>query len=160
VHTVSDNRYESRFQRLADRLDAEAEKWVHEPGDKLLGDVLDVDTYVGDRGYEPCPMLTVEVAEGSTEEGGKPIRPGEERIFYASRTVARSEVEKASLAVGDTVGIKYQGLAAGKDYYGYKIRVLQSEAAGAKEEPSEAGEEPASDDKPNSGHSDEDEFGF
>ena len=74
-------------------------------------------------------MVTVEAVTGSTEEGGKPIAAGAQRIFYASRTTARSEWVKANPAIGDEIGIKYIGIAKGKEYHLYRIRNLNSAAA-------------------------------
>jgi len=112
---------------LHDLIDVKAEKWEHEPDDKLVGEILARSSYVGDKGYEPCQLLTILVDEpGSTEAGGQPIPIGAERLFYASRTVPRSAVEEQDPRGGDRIGIKYFGEVRDKGYFDYKIRVLRA----------------------------------
>jgi hypothetical protein len=106
--------------RLPERLDIEAEKWTHEPGDKLYGRIIELGTYSGEYGSSETIALLVN-EEGATEEGGKPIPLESERIFYASRTVPARWVAENTLSVGDWLGVKYKGVPNGKEYHDYRF---------------------------------------
>lgn len=111
------------WETLTQRLDEPTPpKWEHEPGDKLLGTVVDLGTYEGE--YGSSPTVTIDAVEGSTEAGGTAIAPGERRIFYASRTVARSKVEGKKPQIGDRIGIAYKGIPDGREYHDYAVEVV------------------------------------
>jgi hypothetical protein len=117
---------------LFEELDREAPKWAHEAGDTLGGILRDIDTFYSDKGYDPSPMIVVEVnAEvaggASTENGGEVIADGEFRTFYASATVSRNEWNKLvgqGISVGDPIAVKYGGMVSngGSSYHSYKLR--------------------------------------
>lgn len=111
------------FDDLLNDLDESqsTEGWTPEPGDVLLGTVTKLDTRESEYQDEPYPIVTVEVADGSTEEGD-PIEEGEARAFHAFRSVARSEVEDANPQKGDLIAIRYDGKVKGKRYHGYSVR--------------------------------------
>jgi hypothetical protein len=102
-----------------ERLDAPTEAWLHDPGDQLVGTIADVDQR--DSGYGVYPTVTIVVEEDSTENGGQPIEPGDERVLHAFRTVPRNELAKRRPQVGDRIGVKYLGKAEGRDYEAYKV---------------------------------------
>jgi hypothetical protein len=81
---------------LQDRLDASAEAWRPNPGDKLIGTVVDVDLRASDYG-DPYPIVTVQRDDGT------------EAAFHGFHTVARRELAKKQPQFGDQIGIKYVG---------------------------------------------------
>jgi hypothetical protein len=98
---------------LAERLDSFAEPWKPEPGEKLIGEVVDLDERENE--YGSYPVVTV-----MTDEG-------EELAFHAFRTVPKNELAKQRPQVGDRIGIKYFGKPEGKDYELYRIKVERDE---------------------------------
>ena len=117
-------------RNLADRVDSFPDPWLHEPGDKLIGEVLELAT--ADKGFGPYSMLTVLVAEsGSTEQGGKAIPAGSERVWHAFGTVPENELKKLTPRVGDLIAAKYFGVRDGTDYKAYRIIVEPKAPRGA-----------------------------
>jgi hypothetical protein len=110
---------------LVERLDSVTEAWRHEPDDRLIGEIVDVDQR--DSGYGVYPTVTVVTEQGSTENGGQAIEPGDERVFHAFRTVPRNELAKRKPRIGDRIGIKYLGKPEGRDYEGYNLVLEQAE---------------------------------
>src|SRR5206468_3062798 len=102
------------MKTLDERLDAFAEPWKPEPGDKLIGEVADLDERESE--YGSYPIVTV-----LTDEG-------EELAFHAFRTVAKNELAKVRPQIGDRIGIAYHGKPDGKDYELYRIIVERDEA--------------------------------
>jgi hypothetical protein len=98
---------------LADRLDSFAEPWMPDAGEKLIGEVVDLDERENE--YGSYPVVTV-----LTDEG-------DELAFHAFRTVAKNELAKQRPQVGDRIGIKYVGKPEGKDYELYRIKVERDE---------------------------------
>ncbi len=90
---------------LTERLDKFPEPWKPEPGEKLIGELVDFDLRESEYG-DPYPILTVEATEGSTMNG-KPISG--EHAWHAFHTMARSEVARKRPQIGETVGIAYHG---------------------------------------------------
>ena len=109
-------------EALRERLDHPAEAWRPEPGDRLVGTVVDRDERTSQFDEEPYPIVTVRVAEGSTEAGGATIEPGDERAFHGFRTVARREIERRNPRLGDYIGIAFDGRHT-RGYDRYVIRV-------------------------------------
>lgn len=93
------------MSKFTDRLDSFPEAWKPEPGEKLIGELVDLDMRDSEYG-DPYPILVVDAAEGSTMNG-KPIRG--EHVWHAFHTMARSEVAKKRPQLGETVGIAYHG---------------------------------------------------
>jgi hypothetical protein len=106
---------------VADRLDVDAEPWLPQPGDKLIGVVLELDVRQ-DSEYEPYPIVTVQVDEPSTEAGGAAIPLGAQRSF-AFHTVAKTELERKAPKPGDLLGIAYRGRDEEKGYERYRLLV-------------------------------------
>lgn len=99
---------------LEERLNASAEAWRSEQGDKMLGTVVDLDTRDSEYGT-PYPIVTVLVEGGtSTEKGGTPIQAGVERAWHAFHTVARNELKKQRPQVGDRIGVVDNGISEPK----------------------------------------------
>jgi hypothetical protein len=143
------------MSNLALRLDSDAAWWQHEPDDKLVGRIVDRDTYYPKpdpntgKVYEPYPTVTVLVEEpGSTENGGEPIPVGSERIFGARRSIPREEIEKKDPQVGDRIGVAYRGIPDGKEYHLYKVLVDRSATSETNETPDELDEGGVDDDIP------------
>ncbi len=80
---------------LEDRLDSNAEAWKPNPGDTLVGEVVDVDTH--DAGYGSYPIVTVR-----TDDGG-------EVAIHGFHTVLKREFAKARPEIGSRIGVKYLG---------------------------------------------------
>jgi hypothetical protein len=115
---------------LAERLDNVPEWWNHEPGDKLIGVVTEIDVYTGE--YGAYPIVTVLVDDqGSTEQGGQPIPVGAERAFHAHATVAKAEIARRNLATGDRLGVAFHGVPEGKSFKRYRLIVERTHAHGA-----------------------------
>lgn len=94
---------------LTDRLDSFAQPWRPEVGDKLIGEITDLDER--ENQYGTYPVVTV-----LTDEG-------EELAFHAFHTVARNELAKRRPQVGDRIGIAYHGKPEGKEYELYRVVV-------------------------------------
>lgn len=92
---------------MNDRLDQEVTAWRPEPGDKIYGKVVDISENQGE--YEPYPLLEIETADGAMV------------AVHAFHTVLKSELAKKRPSPGDSIGIKYLGKTAGKDYEGYRV---------------------------------------
>jgi hypothetical protein len=106
---------------LLDRLENISEPWLHESGDVLIGEVVDIDSRESE--YGRYQIVVVETEKGSTEQGGKAIPIGSERAFHAMRTVPRNEIAKQKPKIGERLGVKFHGTAPRGDYAAYKIRV-------------------------------------
>jgi hypothetical protein len=90
---------------LAERLDSFPEPWKASKGDKLIGELVDLDMRDSEYG-DPYPILTVDAGDGSTMDGD-PIRG--EHAWHAFHTMARNEVAKKRPQIGEQVGISYHG---------------------------------------------------
>ena len=99
------------MRSIDDRLDSFAEAWKPEPGDKLIGTVVDLDERDSAYGDEPYPIVTVQDDDGN------------ELAFHAFHTVARNELAKQRPAIGDRIGIAYHGKKNGKNYESYRVIV-------------------------------------
>lgn len=103
---------------LEDRLDRDSESWRPEPGDKLVGTVVEVSTFQGD--YQPYPVIEVEKDDGTVW------------AFHAYHTVAKNEIARLEPAEGDKIGIKYFGKVKTKpgskydSYEKYAIKVQKA----------------------------------
>jgi hypothetical protein len=107
-------------QTLADRVDSFPDPWLHEPGDKLVGEVIELTKV--DKSFGPYSLITVLVTEpGSTEQGGTAIPAGTERVWHPFRTVPENELKKLAARIGDLIAAKYFGVRDGTDYKPYRI---------------------------------------
>jgi hypothetical protein len=105
---------------LAARLDRESVTWRPNPGDRLIGRVVELDT--ASSAYGDYPLVVVESDEDNTEYA-----------IHAFRTVLKSELAKRKPKVGDRLAIRYDGKLPGKSYEGYKVAVEYAEPERAAE---------------------------
>src|SRR5262245_36561645 len=132
----------SDWQSLSEQLDTDdSERWEHVEGDRLLGTLVELGSWSGEFG--DSLTVTVETAPGSTSNG-EPIKAGERRILYASRTVLAKKLEELEPKVGDRLGVLYKGLVAGgaNEYHGYSVRVSRRAPTPAAAQ-SESGADPS-----------------
>jgi hypothetical protein len=94
---------------LQDALDKDyAESWRAQPGDKIVGEVIDLSERTG--AYGRYPIVTLR-----TEEG-------DERALHAFHEVLANELARIAPKVGDTIGVRYDGKDADKGYHKYRVR--------------------------------------
>jgi hypothetical protein len=94
---------------INDQLDREyAQAWRPAPGDKLVGEITDLSVF--DAGYGDYPVVTVRTDDGT------------ERSFHALHEVAQSELARVRPAVGDRIGVRYDGKHADRGYHRYRVR--------------------------------------
>jgi hypothetical protein len=92
---------------IAERLESSAEAWKPEPGDKLIGTVVEVDERTSD--YGAYPLLIVETDAG------------DEVACHAFHTVLKNELARKRPVAGDTIGIVYRGRDADRGYEMYRV---------------------------------------
>jgi hypothetical protein len=100
---------------LADRLSRDPEPWKPEPGDALIGEVLDLEQRTSDFG--DYPAITVLDDDGV------------EWTFHGYHTIAKNELAKQRPVPGDRIGIKYHGKKQGakNTYESYRVLVEHAE---------------------------------
>src|SRR5436305_3395773 len=101
-----------------DRLDSFPEAWKPKAGDKLVGQVVGLDTRETE--YGEYPIVTI-----LTEDG-------RELAFHAYHTVARNELAKLQPGVRETLGVKHFGKAESGSYERYRVLVLSRDATQTK----------------------------
>jgi hypothetical protein len=101
-----------------DRLDSFPEAWKPDPGEKLVGKIIGLDTRETE--YGEYPIVTVLTADGR------------ELAFHAFHTVARNELAKLEPDIGEQIGIAYHGRAEGGNYERYRILMLDRDVAQSK----------------------------
>lgn len=84
------------MSNLAERLDSFPEPWKPKPGEKLLGELVDLDMRASDYG-EPYPILTI------LDDNGR------EWSWHGFHQMARSEVAKKRPRIGERIGVAYHG---------------------------------------------------
>ncbi len=103
---------------LESRLDRdEAPIWHPQPGEKLIGRVVELEWKTGD--YEPHPLVTLVDDDGN------------EMAVRASATVLRNALERLRVQIGDKIAIRYNGerkSQAGRSYRDF--RVVKDQKAG------------------------------
>jgi len=104
------------MRTLHDRLDSFAEAWRPEPGDKLVGRIIDIDERDSAYSEVPYPIVTVETDDG------------QEMAFHAFHTVARNELAKQRPVIGNRIGIAYHGRPEGKSYEAYRVIVERADS--------------------------------
>jgi hypothetical protein len=101
--------------KLVDREYAEA--WKPDPGDKLIGSVVEISQRDGTFGA--YPILTVRQDDGT------------ELALHAFHTVVANELARARPEIGERIAIKYIGMKPGSDgragYHAYKVAVDRPE---------------------------------
>jgi hypothetical protein len=95
----------SATRSLEERLDSFAEPWKPNPGDRVVGQVVDVDSRTTEFGTYPIVTL-------ATDSG--------EVAVHAFHTVAKNEFAKRPPQLGERLGIKYLG-KSDKGYEAYRI---------------------------------------
>lgn len=108
----------SQDDELAKLLDQPVAKgWVPQPGDKVTGTVIDVDTATSE--YGEYPLIEVQRPDGSTV------------AVHAFHTVLKKRIESKRPKIGDRIGIVYFGKDEGGKFGGfenYKVVVMPPEA--------------------------------
>jgi hypothetical protein len=109
---------------LLEQVNRESAVWDPEPEDTLAGVVVGRSTRSSD--YGSYPVIEVDNGDEVVE-------------FRAYRTVARREVERLGIRVGDVIAVKYLGEVTGTDstYHGYRIATDREPPTPTVEEPSE-----------------------
>jgi hypothetical protein len=119
---------------IMDELDIEienAEAWIAEEGDSIVGIVTRVDTYDSGHGYGAYPVITIDVTEGTV--GGKAIEVPCARSFHAQAKVASDELGwdrdaeewgDRKVHVGGEIGAKFVETRQGKDFSYAMWRVI------------------------------------
>jgi hypothetical protein len=96
-----------------------AEAWRPEPGDKLVGEVVELSQRDGSFGV--YPIITIRRDDGT------------ELALHAFHSVAQNELARARPQVGETIAVKYVGKKTGADgrssYHAYKVAVDRPAAA-------------------------------
>jgi hypothetical protein len=108
---------------LNDRLDFFPEAWRPNPGEKLIGTVVDLSTRESEYSPDPYPIIHV-----ATERG-------EELCVHGFHTVLKSELEKLQPRIGDRIGIAYHG-RSDRGYERYRVIVERQLTAPAQVDPS------------------------
>src|SRR4051794_16258690 len=99
---------------LAERVNNFLESWRYEPGDRLIGEIIDLTPTEGLYGdYLIIGVLVEE--EGSTEAGGAPVSVGAERGWHAFDKVPARELKKLAPRLGDRIAAKYFGKRPNRD---------------------------------------------
>jgi len=81
---------------LSNRLDSFAEAWKPKPGDTLIGVVIGLDKRTSTYNpSEPYAIVSIQVEDGSTEDGGTAIPVGEDRAWHGFDTVVRNELRSS-----------------------------------------------------------------
>lgn len=90
-------------------LDQDIAGWRPNPGDKLIGTVVNLE--IGGQGstFGTYPLLTIRVDE-----------TGEFVNVHAFHTVLRVELGRKQVGMGDRIGIKYIGAVEGGDFGSYE----------------------------------------
>ncbi len=90
-----------------------AEAWRPEPGDKLIGEVVELSQRDGEFGS--YPIITIKQGNG------------EELALHAFHTVAQNELARVRPQVGETAAIKYIGKRTAQDgrttFHAYRVAV-------------------------------------
>lgn len=111
------------MSNMFDQLDEEvvnAEAWIAEENDKIVGTVTRLDSRDG--GFGEYPIATIEVTSGTV--GGKAIEVPSTRSLHLMATVLMGEVgwdrdtgkwtDERRLFVGCVIGLKYLGKRQGR----------------------------------------------
>jgi hypothetical protein len=99
---------------MEQRLDFEPEPWDPKPGDKVVGEVVQVHRYESKFTGKEYPVVDL-VTDPETLTGVR---------IYGSRTVLGNELDRLQPQPGDRLAVKYLGvIKAGTpdEYHGYKV---------------------------------------
>jgi hypothetical protein len=95
---------------LHDRLARDPQGWRPQPGDSLVGTLIDVEERESDYGGV-YPMLIIETDDG------------DEVAVHCFHTVLKNEVARQKPASGDRIGIRYKGRVGDAKYESYRVVV-------------------------------------
>jgi hypothetical protein len=90
-------------------LDRDPTSWRPQPGEKIVGTVVDLATI--DRGYGDYLVVTLRTDDG------------DELDVHCYHTVLASELARLQPRVGERLGIKYLGRDDGRRYERYRVRI-------------------------------------
>jgi len=94
---------------LGDALDRDfAPAWRPQPGDKLVGVVIDLSSRTGNFG--PYAIITIRDDDGN------------EWAAHAFHEVLLNELARIARKVGDRIGIKYAGKHPERGYHRYRVQ--------------------------------------
>lgn len=100
---------------LQDRLNRDPEVVKLEPGESVVGTVLDITTRENE--YGSYPLVSLETDDGRELE------------WHAFHTVAANELAKVNPQPGDVLGVRNLGKRDGKSYVAYRIVVERNTPA-------------------------------
>jgi hypothetical protein len=114
---------ESTTRRGTDPLDREfAAGWAPDAGDKTRGTVTAIDRR--DAGFGQYSIYVLELTDGYTARTTDGEMVTDEIAVHAQRDVLRRKLANANVAVGDEIGVKYQGPPQGTAR-SHRYRVLR-----------------------------------
>jgi hypothetical protein len=98
---------------MEQRLDFEPDPWDPSPGDKVAGEVVQVQRYDSKFTGEEYPVVDL-VTDPDTLAGVR---------IYGSRTVLGNELDRLQPQPGDRLAVKYIGLVENKgaEYHSYRV---------------------------------------
>lgn|SRR5512133_960599 len=98
---------------MEQRLDFEPDPWDPEPGDKVAGEVVQVQRYDSKFTGEEYPVVDL-LTDPDTLAGVR---------IYGSRTVLGNELDRLQPQPGDRLAVKYLGLIENKgvEYHSYRV---------------------------------------
>jgi hypothetical protein len=98
---------------MEQRLDFEPDPWDPEPGDKVAGEVVQVQRYDSKFTGEEYPVVDL-FTDPDTLAGVR---------IYGSRTVLGNELDRLQPQPGDRLAVKYGGLIENKgvEYHSYRV---------------------------------------
>lgn len=102
---MSSNENTTPTRSIEDRLESVAEAWKPAPGDKLIGQIVDVDSRTTEYGTYPIIVVLTD--------------SGDEIAVHGFHTVLKNELAKRQPNVGERIGVKYLGKQ--EKYEGYKL---------------------------------------
>jgi hypothetical protein len=98
---------------MEQRLDFEPDPWDPSPGDKVAGEVVQVQRFDSKFTGEEYPVVDL-VTDPGTLAGVR---------IYGSRTVLGNELDRLQPQAGDHLAVKYIGLVENKgvEYHSYRV---------------------------------------
>jgi hypothetical protein len=106
---------------MEQRLDFEPDPWEPTPGDKVAGEVVQVQRFDSKFTGEEYPVVDL-VTDPDTLAGVR---------IYGSRTVLGNELDRLQPQPGDRLAVKYIGLVENKgvEYHSYRVVLDPAQSA-------------------------------
>lgn len=106
---------------MEQRLDFEPDPWDPEPGDKVAGEVVQIQRYDSKFTGEEYPVVDL-VTDPDTLAGVR---------IYGSRTVLGNELDRLAPQPGDRLAVKYVGMVENKgvEYHSYRVVLDRTQPA-------------------------------